>query len=403
MPCFICGEEKLFKFFDLGHQPPSDAFLRSEDLLKPEVRYPLELCVCEKCWLVQLNYVVDPEKLFRDYVYNTATNNSLKVNFQNLVNSLVARFGLRKNDLAIDIGSNDGTLLSYYLPHGVKILGVDPSSSTSMAIANNIPTIVDFFSAALAEKIRNEHGAAKMITATNVFAHVDKLRDFVHGVKELLDEKGVFVSESGYLPDMLEGLQFDSIYHEHLRYYSLKPLQILFNDFDLEIFDVEKIATHGGSIRVYAAKRGVYPIGGSVQEIMRAEEAAGIYAKDVYIKFADRVKKNKFEIQRLVLEQKRAGHSVVGLGAPAKGNTLLNYCGLDRDAIDYLAEKSALKIGLFAPGTHIPVVDEKRILEEQPDCALMLSWNIAAELMPKIRSAGYKGKFLIPNPKPRIE
>lgn len=402
MSCYICGKNKLYKFLDLGYQPPSDAFLRSEDLLKPEVRYPLELCVCEHCWLVQLDYVVDPEKLFRDYVYNTATNNSLKVNFQNLVNSLVARFGLQKNDLVIDIGSNDGTLLSYYLPHGVKILGVDPSSSTSLAIANKIPTVVDFFSAALVEKIRNEHRAAKMITATNVFAHVDKLRDFVQGVKELLDEKGVFVSESGYLPDMLEQLQFDSIYHEHLRYYSLKPLQVLFNDFGLEIFDVEKITTHGGSIRVYAAKRGAYPIAGSVQEIVRVEEAAGIYSKDVYVKFADLVRKNKFEIQRLVLEQKLAGHSVVGLGAPAKGNTLLNYCGLDRDAIDYLAEKSVLKIGLFAPGTHIPVVDEKRLLEEQPDCALMLSWNIAAELMPKIRNAGYKGKFLIPNPEPKI-
>lgn len=402
MSCFICGKKKLYKFLSLGHQPPSDAFLRPEDLLKPEATYPLELCLCESCYLVQLNYAVDPKKLFRDYVYNTGSNNSLKESFENLVDNLVKRFNLSGSDFAIDIGSNDGTLLSYYFPHKVKILGIDPSSSTSIALKNNIPTVVDFFTQELAVKVSREYGKARVITATNVFAHVNKLDDFIKGVKDLLTDDGVFISESGYLLDFIEKLQYDSIYHEHLCYYSLKPLAILFKKHDMEIMDVKRGFIHGGTIIVYAAKIGKYPINKSVVELITKEESFGLDKKETFINFAVRVKKNKLAIQKLVIDLKSQGKNIVGIGAPAKGNTLINYCNLDQGLIDYLAEKSELKIGTFSPGMHIPIIDESRLFKDQPDYALMLSWNIADELIPKLKNKGYKGKFIIPHPEPKI-
>ena len=402
MSCFICGGKQLYKFLSLGHQPPSDAFLKTGDLLKPEATYPLELCLCESCYLVQINYAVDPKKLFCDYVYNTGTNNSLKRSFEILVNNLVKRYKLGMNDLAIDIGSNDGTLLAYYRPHKVKILGIDPSSATKLALSNNIPTMVDFFSKKLAAKVIKQYGRAKIITATNVFAHVNQLDDFLAGVKDLLTDDGIFVSESGYLLDFIEKLQYDSIYHEHLRYYSLKPMQILFKKHGLEVIAVERGFIHGGSLIAHAAKRGKYPVAQSVAKLIKLEAKSGLYKKATFDDFAERVKKNKFNLQKLVVAIKAKGGRIAGIGAPAKGNTLLNYCKLDKETIDYLVEKSDLKIGTFTPGMHIPVVSEERLYLDQPDYALMLSWNIADELIPKIRNKGYQGKFIIPHPEPKI-
>ncbi len=401
MSCFICGNNNLFKFLDLGCQPPSNAFIREKDFWKPEEIYPLEPHFCESCGLVQLNHIVDPKKIFIDYAYNTSTNNSLKDNFQKLVGLIVKRFNLKKGDFAVDIGSNDGTLLSYYLPHGIKILGVDPSNVTKLALEKNIPTIVDFFSENLAENISQKYGRAKIITATNVFAHVDKLYDFMGGINKLLSDGGVFITESQYLLDTITKLHYDLIYHEHLRYYSLKPLKLLFDKFGMEIFDAERIPSHGGSIRVYAAKRGEYPVSDSVEALIKDEENNGLYRKETFIDFANKIKQNQAEILKIVGDIKNKGSRIVGIGAPAKGNTLLNYYGM-KDKIDYLVEKSDLKIGTFAPGTRIPVVEESRLFEEQPEYALLLSWNLADELVPKIRGKGYKGKFIIPMPKPAI-
>ncbi len=402
MTCFICGNKELFKFLSLGHQPPSDAFLQEEDLFKPEITYPLDLYFCEKCGLVQLGYIVSPELLFRNYVYNAGTNNSLKQNFSELVKKLVKRFNLTASDLAVDIGSNDGTLLENYLPYKVKILGIDPSSVAQMAIDKGIFTIANFFTQNITEQIVKSYGQAKIITATNVFAHVDKLKDFMVGVRKLLTDDGIFVSESNYLLDFINKLQYDAAYHEHLRYYSLKPLKLLFEEFGLEIFDVERISTHGGSIRVYTAKKEAYPVESNVEALIRLEEESGLYRKETYIRFAKRVQENKIVIQELLIEKKNTGGHIVGIGAPAKGNTLLNYCKLDKELIDYLAEKSSLKIGTFSPGVHIPVVSEERLFTDQPDYALVLSWNIADELMPKLRGMGYKGKFILPTPEPKI-
>jgi len=402
MHCYACHGSSLSVFLNLGHQPPSDAFLRVEDLVKPEITFPLEVMVCRNCFLVQLGYAVDPELLFRDYVYTSGTNNSLRVNFKNLVDGLVSRFILTSDDLAVDIGSNDGTLLENYLPHGVKVLGIDPSSVTSIAIEKGLPTMVDFFNEEVAAKAREKYGAAKIITATNVFAHVNALDSFMRGIIRLLVDDGVFISESHYLLDLITQMQYDAVYHEHLRYYSLKPLKLLFENYGMEIINVERITTHGGSIRVYAAKKRSHPVAPAVDQCIKEEEKAGLYKLETFIDYGKKVQETKLTLLQMIVELKRDGKRVVGIGAPAKGNTLLNYCRLDPDLIDYLVEKSTLKIGLFAPGTHIPVVAEEKLFTEQPEYGLLLSWNIADELIPKIRNAGFKGKFIVPNPIPRI-
>lgn len=402
MKCYICKNESVRKFLSLGHQPPSDAFLRPEDLNKPEITYPLDCYFCPSCALVQLGYAVDPEVLFRDYVYTTGTNNALKANFLELVEKIVAAYKLQKGDLAIDIGANDGTLLQNYLPHDISILGIDPSSVAQNAKERGLPMIVDFFNVNTAEQAIREYGKAKIITATNVFAHVQDLDSFMDGIALLLQDDGIFITESGYVVDMVENMSYDQIYHEHLRYYGLTPLVALFDRYGMEVVDVEHIESHGGSIRVFAAKKGAHTIAYAVSEMLAKEKAGGYTQLEIYQKFAKRIVETKFKLLEIIFDLKNKGQHVVGIGAPAKGNTLLNYCRLDPDMIDYLTEKSQLKIGRFSPGVHIPVVDESRLFDEQPEAALILSWNIADELMPKLRKLGYQGKFILPNPIPMI-
>lgn len=402
MQCAICQKETLYKFLSLGHQPPSNSFLKKEDLNKPEIYYPLDVYYCETCGLVQLGYAVNPETLFKEYVYTTGTNNSLVKNFIELVEKLVKKFKLTKNDFAIDIGSNDGTLLKGYLKYNIKILGVEPSSAADIAIREMVPTIKEFFNKKTALKIEKNYGKAKVITAANVFAHVRDLISFVEGVKELLTDNGVFVLESHYLLNLLTDMQWDSIYHEHLRYYNLKSLIYLFNKFDMDLFDAERIITHGGSIRVYVCKKGAYSKSNNIKKLMEMEEGNGLYKKNTYLEFGKKVFEHKIKLQEMLRTIKKKGKKIVGIGAPAKGNTLLNYCNITQDIMDYIVEKSDLKIGLYTPGMHIKVVSEDLLFKEQPDYALMLSWNIADEIISKLKKMGYKGKIIVPIPKPHI-
>lgn len=392
----------MLKFLSLGHQPPSNSFLREENLNKPEVYYPLDVYYCEKCGLVQLGYAVDPETLFTEYVYTTSTNNSLIKNFSDLVDNLVKRFNLDENDFAIDIGSNDGTLLKRYSKYNVRVLGVEPSSAADIAVKNGIPTVKEFFNSGIASIIAEKHGKANVITATNVFAHVKDLYSFVEGIKRLLKNEGIFVSESHHLLSLVNEMQWDSIYHEHLRMYSLKPLIHLFNRFDLDLFDAERISTHGGSIRIYVCNKGAYSKSENVDKILEDEESSGLYNKKTFLEFGKMVLQRKIEIQDALRSIKKEGKRIAGIGAPAKGSTLLNYCNITSDIMDYIAEKSNLKIGLYTPGTHIKVVEEKFLFEDQPDYAFLLSWNIADELIPKLRNSGYKGKVIVPVPSVRI-
>ena len=305
MHCAICKNHQLKKFLSLGHQPPSDAFVREEGLSDPEITYPLDLYFCKNCTLVQLGYAVDPEILFRDYVYNSGSNNALKANFAELVSNVIETYVLQKGDLAIDIGSNDGALLENYLQYGVNILGIDPSSVTSIAIEKGIPTVVDFFNKTTAERAAKQYGRAKIITATNVFAHVDDLDSFMEGVTTLLSPEGVFITESGYVVDMIEGMQYDSIYHEHLRYYSMASLNKLFERFNMEIIRTEKIKSHGGSIRVYASMRGAHKIDPSVEILISKEKESGYHDIAPYEEFAMRVAETKLRLLEIILGLKK--------------------------------------------------------------------------------------------------
>ena len=398
MACFICGKRELFKFLDFGAQPPSDAFLCAEDLNKPEAKYPLALYFCEACGLVQLQDIVDPEVLFRSYVYTTGMNNSLRASFKALIGTLVSQYALTKDDFVIDIGSNDGTLLGFYAPFGVRMLGIDPSSASSLAIAKGIPTLVDFFNDTTASTVALRYGKAKVITATNVFAHVGDLDAFMKGLVAVLRKDGIFVSESGYLLDMIEHLGYDAIYHEHLRYYSLRPLAVLFERFGMEMIHVERIPSHSGSIRVYAAFNGAHFIASSVKELLALEESKALHTKETLIHFAERVYEHRNALLHLLADIRKSGKRIVGIGAPAKGNTLLNFCRITSEIVDCLFEKSDLKIGLYAPGTHIPVLSETLLYAEPSDFALLLSWNLADEIISKLRNNGYHGRFIIPFP-----
>ncbi|MDO8522313.1 MAG: class I SAM-dependent methyltransferase, partial [bacterium] len=286
--------------------------------------------------------------------------------------------------------------------HGIRVLGIDPSSATNIAIEKGIPTDVVFFNEGEAHTVAERMGKPKIITATNVFAHVKELDSFMRGITALLAPDGVFISESGYVADMIEGMQYDSIYHEHLRYYSVTSLAVLFGRFQMEIINVERIPSHGGSIRVYAARKGAHPASPLVQQLISTEKQKCYTALPIYTKFAEDIAKTKLALLNIIFGLKKKNCRIAGIGAPAKGNTILNYCQLNTDTIEYLAEKSALKIGLYSPGMHIPVVDESRLFEDMPEAALLLSWNLADELIPKLRQAGFRGQFIVPNPIPRL-
>ena len=403
MNCQICSPGKPVKFLSLGMHPNPDYFPTKQQLGNPEPKYPLDVYFCDNCKLVQLGHIVAPELLFTsDFIYTTGSSDELVRNFNSLVGKIVSKFKLKKGDLAVDIGSNDGTLLENYLPHGVKVLGVDPSKAAELAMQKNVPTLLEFFNEKTAEKISMRHGKAKIITATNVFAHVADLDSFMKGILALLDEKGAFIQESHYLLDMVSKMEYDSIYLEHLRYYSLKPLIHLFNNYGMDVFDAEKIQTHGGSLRVYACRKGAFPISSNVHSLLEAEEKAGLFEKETFISFAKKVAKNKALLLEILSRAKREKKRIFGIGAPAKGNTLLNYCGIGTDVLDCLVEKQNLKVGRFSPGMRIEIVEESRLFEQQPEYALLLAWNMENIIIPKLRQKGYKGKFIVPVPEPRI-
>lgn len=402
--CQICNSEKMHKFLSLGSHPNPDGFLTEETIKNPEPYFPLDLFFCENCSLVQLGYSPDPKLLFTDnFIYTTGSNKGLVDDFHNLVEYIMRRFNPHKEDLAIDIGGNDGTLLENYLPYSVRVLNVDPSKASEIAVKKNIPTVRDFFNEETAKKILREYGKAKIITATNVFAHVRELDSFMKGLKIALSQGGVFIEESGYVKDLLSEREYDSIYAEHLRYYSLKSLVHLFNKYDMDVFDAERIHTHGGSLRVFTCNKGEFPISQNVSWILKEEENFGLYSKIIYNDFAEKVFENRNRLKDILFKIKEEGGRIVGIGAPAKGNTLLNFCKIGRETIDCLLEYRSLKIGTYSPGMHIPVKDESFLFVEPiPSHALLLAWNIKDIIIPKLREKGFKGKFIIPVPVPYI-
>lgn len=403
--CRMCRTESLACFLDLGFTPLADAFLTKEQLNEPEVFYPLTVNVCQNCGLHQLGYVVEPQILYqRNYPYESSTTRTGREHFHSMAASIVDRFGLKPEDVAIDVGSNVGVLLTGFKNKGVQVLGIDPA--TDMAkIANDsgIRTIPTFFSHRTVEEIRKITPVAKVITGTNVFAHIDDLDDFMKAVEATLDPSGVLVIEAPHALELVKHLEYDTIYHEHLSYIALKPMRMFFERFGFEVFDVEQYPIHGGTCRYFMARKGTQPISDHIAAMIKDEEAAGLYDVETLKEFAAKVYQHKQDLIDFLRVLRKDGKRIVGISAPAKGNTLLNYCHMDRDLMAYITEKAQVKVGKYTPGTLIPVVSDETLLEDMPDYAVILAWNFAKEIMANLKAYRDKGgKFIIPIPYPKI-
>lgn len=400
--CQVCDNPKLEPILFLGYLPPVNKLNMIGEKPREESSYPAQLLYCTRCHLVQLGLIVDASILFPpEYPYTSSTTRILRENFAELYRECSGIIDMKPDDLVVDIGSNDGNLLSNF-KGGHRVLGVTPEEIGRMAIERGIPTIIDYFNRDVVERILPEHGQAKVITATNVFAHIENVNEVVKYILLLLSKEGVFISESHYLLPLVETLQYDTIYHEHLRYYSLHSLQYLLNMHGLEVFHAKRIPTHGGSIRVYAARKGQYKVKDSVARLLK-EESSVVLSKESLLKFKERVVLSKLELNALLKDIKERGERVYGISAPSRASTLINYTGIDDGMLDCVLEiKGSHKIGKYVPGTLIPILEESKLFSDQPEYALLLSWHIADELMPKLRQKGFKGKYIIPLPKPRI-
>jgi SAM-dependent methyltransferase len=361
--------------------------------------------MCRACGLSQLGYVVSPEILYRhDYPYEASTTRTGREHFAEFAAQTVSRFGLGGRDLVIDVGSNVGVLLGNFKAGGTRILGIDPAANiVRIAEKNGIPTLNELFSADLAAKIRGEHGRASVVTASNCFAHVNDLVDFVKALDVLLTPDGVFIMEAPHFQTLIENLEYDTIYHEHLSYLSLKPMVPFFKKHGLEVFDVEKKNIHGGSFRVFVGRPGKHKVEARVGRTLKDEAKSGLHSEKVLRKFAADVERNRADLLWLLRDLKHKGKRIVAVSAPAKGMTLLNYCKIGTETLDFITEKSALKIGRFTPGSHIPVLPDSELLKRKPDYALLLAWNFAPEIMANLKEYVKRGgRFIIPIPTPRI-
>jgi len=403
--CRFCESQNLYTFLDLGFTPPSDAILAKEDLEKSEIMFPLKVMQCKDCGLTQLTYAVNPKLLYGEkYIYESSITETGKQHFFRMADSICKKLNLKGGSLAVDIGSNMGVLLEGFKNNDMNILGIDPAPKIVIrANERGIETWQEFMSAEVAKKIVEKKGKASVVTGTNVFAHIDDKTDLMKALDILLDEKGVFIVEAPYIIDLMENLEYDTIYLEHLEYLSVRPLIKFFSKHNMDLFDVERYEIHGKSIRFFVCRKGKYPISENIRKLVELENEKQIYSNEVLDNFAKRVKEHKAIITGLLKELKNQNKKIVGISAPAKGNTLLNYCKIGPDLLDSLTEKSIIKQGKYSPGMHIPIVSEENALKQKPDYGLILAWNFAAEIIKnneKFRQAG--GKFIIPVPYPII-
>jgi hypothetical protein len=388
--------------FFVGYLPPVNGMPLVGDPPREQPSYPAQVLSCRRCKLAQLGLIVDPEILFPpSYPYTSGTTKILRENFAELYQEVSRLYPLAATDLAVDIGSNDGTLLSNFHKAGHRVYGIEPTNAGKLANDRGIRTLISFFNRAAVEHVVKEEGRANVVTATNVFAHIEDVGSVMDGVLQLLDENGLFISESHYWLSLLETLQYDTIYHEHLRYYSLTSLKYLLEAHGMEVIRAKRIPTHGGSIRVYAARKGKRPVDESVPKILATEEAELV--PDRLARFRKGVVMSKLSLYSLLKDIVAAGDHVYGVGAPSRASTLINYVGLDEGILDCVVEiKGSYKIGKCIPGTMIPVVDEARLFQDQPRYAMLLSWHIAEELIPKLTALGFRGDYIVPLPEPRV-
>ncbi len=401
--CQICGNERLETVLSLGYMPPVNQMVPIGEVPRQLPWFPTTLLYCGTCELVQLGLAVDPVIIFPpEYPYTSGMTKLLRDNFAELYAESSKLLGLTKDDLCIDIGSNDGTLISNFQKGGHRILGIEPTDVAKIASDRGIPTLQRYFTKNLAREVKAKHGAAKLVTAANCFAHIEDVHAIVDGILEMLAPDGVFISESHYLIKLLDTLQYDTVYHEHLRYYSVGSLKHLLEMHGLEVFPAGHIPSHGGSIRVYAARKGTRPVQGSVRQMLDAEPRGDAMRKRL-AQFRDDVALSKLRLYALIRDIKEKGGRIVGISAPSRASTLVNYVGLDEAIVDYVCEiAGSLKIGKYMPGTLIPVVEESRMFADQPACAIIFSWHIADELAPKLRAKGYKGMLVTPLPVPKV-
>ncbi len=402
--CRFCGAPLAHTFVDLGMSPLCESYLRADQLNQMEPFYPLHVWVCDSCYLVQLEEYVSPAEIFTEYAYFSSYADTWLQHARRYVDQVTARFGLDAASHVVEIASNDGYLLQYFVQKGIPALGVEPAANVAkVAIAKGVPTRVEFFGADCARRMAAEDLAADLIVGNNVLAQVPDLNDFVAGLKILLKEHGVITIEFPHLMRLMEGNQFDTIYHEHFSYFSFITAEKIFSAHGMTLFDVEELPTHGGSLRIYACHAedavGLHAITPRVDELRRRELAAGFTTMAAYASFHEQVKATKRNLLAFLIEARTQGKLVVGYGAPGKGNTLLNYCGIRNDFLDFTVDRNPYKQGMFLPGTHIPIYHPDRIAEARPDYVLILPWNFKDEIVQQlsyIREWG--GQFVIPIP-----
>ena len=400
--CQICGNERLETVLSLGYMPPVNQMVLVGEVPRQLPWFPTTLLYCGNCELVQLGLAVDPVIIFPpEYPYTSGTTKLLRDNFAELYAESSKMLALGSDDLIIDIGSNDGTLIAHFQKGGHRVLGIEPTNVSKIANERGIPTLKRYFSAEVAQEVRERHGAAKVVTAANCFAHIEDVHAIVAGIIEMLAPEGVFISESHYLIGLLDRVQYDTIYHEHQRYYSVGSLKYLLHMHGLEVFHARHIPSHGGSIRVYAARQGTRVVQPSVKQMLDNEPHDEAMRRRLAA-FRNEVMLSKLRLLSTIRDVKEKGGRIVGISAPSRAATLVNYVGLDEAIIDYVCEiQGSLKIGKFMPGTFIPVVEESRMFSDQPECAIIFSWHIADELAPKLRAKGFRGKLISPLPVPR--
>jgi hypothetical protein len=399
--CRFCGSPLALTVVDLGMSPLCESFLPRERIEAMEPFYPLHVRACERCWLVQLPAFVPPDEIFTEYAYFSAYSTAWVEHARAYVEMISARLALGDDDLVVELASNDGYLLQHFVGTGVPILGIDPAANVAEAAEERgVPTLVEFFGEELAQRLVSESRSARLVLGNNVLAQVPDLNDFVAGVQTLLRSDGTATFEFPHLLTLVDGLQYDTIYHEHFSYFSLATIAEVFGAHGLEVYDVEQLWTHGGSLRVFAQHRdGPNAVEPSVGTVLSAEHAGGLRSRTRYETFATDVKESKRALLDLLIDLRRAGKTVVGYGAPGKGNTLLNYCGIREDLLDYTVDRNPYKHGLFTPGTHIPIHPTERIAETRPDYVLVLPWNLFEEIAGQLAYArGWGAQLIVPIP-----
>jgi len=404
--CRFCAAPLRHTFVDLGMSPLCESFLPADQLDQRESFYPLHVRVCDRCWLVQLPEYVSGQEIFTEYAYFSSYADSWLSHARAYTAQMVDRFGLNAQSQVVEVGSNDGYLLQYFVQRGIPALGIEPAANVAQAaLERGVPTQVRFFGRDTARDLIGQGRRADLLAGANVMAQVPDLNDFVVGLKILLAPRGVITIEFPHLMRLVAGNQFDTIYHEHFSYFSLTCVEKIFGAHGLTVFDVDELPTHGGSLRIYAKHDtdSTHPVTSTLEELRERELKAGVNGLEYYASFADRVKETKRKLLDFLIDARRRGKSVAGYGAPGKGNTLLNYCGIRTDFLDFTVDRNPYKHGRFTPGTRIPIYPPARLREARPDYVLILPWNLRDEIMSQhsyIREWG--GQFVIPIPELRV-